>query len=196
MPEKDDKLTFTIRVTNPENNTENSLSIVEYTPVKGKGKEKAKLQPSDLETWDLKKAIDTFGATAVWKKLAKPRLKQLISVFTDEACTKDDGETPETDPSVIANDYGDMFGKLSLRGETIQALDRRYYEIAEIELPEALDALPDDPTNPEFAARYKAAKELRDELKQVQADRQAKKAERKPRTAKPEESSAPVQVAA
>lgn len=180
---------FTVKVKNPETQTENEIAIIPHTPKTGKGKDKLKLIPENLSKMKVSDFVNIWGENAVLKVLILPRFKQLTTVFTDEAMTKsEEPYVAETDPGVIRDDYSDMFGKLSLRGETVLALTKRLNEIIEEELIEAMDVMSNAPEgSKEERDALNVAKALKEEAKELKLRIEEKKVKK----AKPEDTAQP-----
>jgi hypothetical protein len=127
---------FTVKIKNPENNEENTITIGEYIPQVGPGKGNMKLRPIDLEDWDADKFIKLYGKKKLWDTLWS-KVTQTFANFTEEATTRrfvgKDGkevEEPETDVAVIIKDFSEMVQVWSRRGESQQALSRRLGELS------------------------------------------------------------------
>lgn len=177
---------FTVTIKNPETGQENSLTIVEHVPTKGRGKDIPRFQIEGISGKKgndlLTLLVNIWGADKVAQVFVKPRLNQLFSVLTEEATTKErkevDGKevvVKETDEGIIKRDFQEMLAVLSSRGETLAALNARLAEIQDEEMPAVL-ALFDTDTDPAEIKRQADA--IREELKEVRQSIASKKAER------------------
>lgn len=160
---------FTVKVKNPETNVENTVTIEEYTPTDGRGKGRAKLRPVGYDGWSLDNAINLWGKAKVWDVICSSRLMQIFTNFTTQATTKDDGKTPETDEGVIVKEFADMFGVLSRRGESIQAISRRLNEVITSMLSITDQLISPDPKLPPLSAD--AQIKLKNQLLQLRTER-------------------------
>lgn len=163
---------FKVKVENPETKQTNEVTIVEYTPGKGKGAGFTKLIPDNFfTTLDLKGYINLWGEDKLLKAVVRPKIMQILTNLTNEATTKvvvidgREDEQTETDEGKIQSDYSEMFGSLSPRGESAVALGKQLAEIQDQQSKLAdLYITFDDVTTAE-------AMEIRRQLSALKADR-------------------------